>query len=117
MPGGCARPRAYGGFAPGGVTDGHMKGSAHYEGRALDVFVRPIDKENRKKGWAMAYYLVAQAERLGIDHVIFDAKIWSSGRRSEDGWRDYSPGGTQGKTASTVAVLEHRDHVHVDVLD
>ena len=63
-----------GGFAPGGVTDGHMEGSAHYEGRALDVFVRPIGKENRKKGWAMAYYLVAQAERLGIDHVIFDAQ-------------------------------------------
>jgi hypothetical protein len=106
-----------GGFAPGGVTDGHMKGSAHYEGRALDVFVRPIGKENRKRGWAMAYYLVAQAERLGIDHVIFDAKIWSSGRRSEDGWRDYSPGNTKGKPASTVAILEHRDHVHVDVLD
>ena len=106
-----------GGFAPGGVTDGHMKGSAHYEGRAIDVFVRPIGKENRKKGWAMAYYLVAQAERLGIDHVIFDAKIWSSGRRSEDGWRDYSPGSSTGMSASTVAVLEHRDHVHVDVLD
>ncbi|MET1060015.1 MAG: hypothetical protein ABWX84_10470 [Nocardioides sp.] len=108
---------ALGGFAPGGVTEGHMKGSAHYEGRALDVFVRPIGKENRKRGWAMAYYLVAQAERLGIDHVIFDARIWSAGGRSEDGWRDYSPGDTGGKSASTVAVLEHRDHVHVDVLD
>ena len=71
-----------------------MEGSAHYEGRALDVFVRPIGKANRTKGWAMAYYLVAQAERLGIDHVIFDAKIWSSGGRSDDGWRDYSPGST-----------------------
>ena len=27
-----------------------MEGSAHYEGRALDVFVRPIGKENRKQG-------------------------------------------------------------------
>ena len=33
---------ALGGFAPGGVRDGHMEGSAHYEGRAIDVFVRPI---------------------------------------------------------------------------
>ncbi len=106
-----------GGFDPDGVRDGHMEGSAHYEGRALDVFVRPIGKVNRAKGWAMAYYLVAQAERLGIDHVIFDARIWSAGRRSEDGWRDYDPGDTAGKAKETVAVLEHRDHVHVDVLD
>jgi hypothetical protein len=27
-----------GGFAPGGVTSGHMSGSSHYEGRAVDVF-------------------------------------------------------------------------------
>ena len=32
-----------GGFAPGGVTTGHMPGSAHYEGRAVDVFYRPVD--------------------------------------------------------------------------
>ena len=31
-----------GGFAPGGVRTGHMAGSAHYDGRAVDVFVRPI---------------------------------------------------------------------------
>ena len=29
-----------GGFAPGGVSSGHMEGSAHYDGRAVDVFVR-----------------------------------------------------------------------------
>src|SRR4051794_28738569 len=27
-----------GGFAPGGVTSGHMTGSAHYQGRAIDIF-------------------------------------------------------------------------------
>ena len=31
-----------GGFAPGGVSTGHMEGSAHYEGRAIDLFVRPV---------------------------------------------------------------------------
>ena len=104
-----------GGFAPGGVQSGHMEGSAHYEGRAIDVFVRPINAANRKQGWAMAYYLVAQADRLDIEHVIFDDKIWTSGSRSEQGWRDYDPGDTNGKPAATVAILEHRDHVHVDV--
>jgi hypothetical protein len=90
-----------------------MKGSAHYEGRAIDIFVRPRNEANNRRGWAIAYYLVAQADRLRIEHVIFDDMIWTSGRRSEDGWRDYDPGDAKGDRA----VLEHRDHVHVDVLD
>jgi hypothetical protein len=102
-----------GGFAPGGVTTGHMKGSAHYEGRAVDVFVRPIDADNRRRGWAIAQYLVAQADRLDIQTVIFDDRIWTAGDRSGSGWRDYhAPRGPGSR-----AVLEHRDHVHVDVFD
>jgi hypothetical protein len=104
-------PQSLGGFAPEGVRSGHMEGSAHYEGRALDVFVRPVNAANNRQGWAIAQYLVAHASRLDIDHVIFDAKIWSSGARSESGWRDYDPGDAPGDRA----VLEHRDHVHVDV--
>lgn len=101
-----------GGFAPGGVTGGHMPGSAHYEGRAVDIFVRPVSEANRQRGWAIAAYLVAQAERLHIDHVIFDDRIWTTGGRSADGWRDYTvPSGATGDRQ----VLEHRDHVHVDV--
>jgi hypothetical protein len=101
-----------GGFAAGGVSTGHMKGSAHYEGRAVDVFVRPVSPANRARGWAMASYLVAHAGRLGVDHVIFDKRIWTAGARSESGWRDYdAPDGPGDR-----AVLEHRDHVHVDVL-
>ena len=61
--------------------------------------------------WAIASYLVSQAERLAIDHVIFDGRIWTSGTRSGDGWRDYEPPSGPGDPA----VLEHRDHVHVDV--
>jgi hypothetical protein len=104
-----------GGFDPAGVTAGHMPGSAHYEGRALDVFVRPISEENRRRGWAMAAYLVAHAERLGLGNVIFDGRIWSSGRSSESGWRRYTPPRT-GSTPDEQAILEHRDHVHVDVV-
>ena len=52
----------------GGVASGHMEGSAHYEGRAIDIFVRPISAENRQRGWAIAQYLVAQADRLDIQH-------------------------------------------------
>jgi hypothetical protein len=100
-----------GGFAPGGVSTGHMEGSAHYAGRAIDVFVRPISAANRTRGWAIAQYLVSQADRLAIKTVIYDDRIWTSGRRSGDGWRDYHPPERPGDPA----ILEHRDHVHVDV--
>ncbi|MBA2465524.1 MAG: hypothetical protein H0V42_11210, partial [Nocardioidaceae bacterium] len=75
--------QSLGGFAPGGVRDGHSEGSAHYDGRALDVFFRPVDDDSRRLGWALAHYLLAHAERLQIGTVIFDAQIWTSGTRSE----------------------------------
>lgn len=106
-----------GGFAPGGVSTGHMEGSAHYDGRAIDVFFRPVNAENKRRGWAVASYLVSQAERLDIDHVIFDGRIWSAGRRSEQGWRDYSPRVADSASRETRRILEHRDHIHVDVAE
>ncbi|QNN51719.1 hypothetical protein [Nocardioides mesophilus] len=102
-----------GGFAAGGVSTGHMKGSAHYDGRAIDIFFRPVSDQSKRRGWAVAQYLVAHADRLKVDHVIFDAKIWSAGPRSSQGWRDYDPGDRPGNRAT----LLHRDHVHVDVVE
>lgn len=104
-----------GGFAPGGVSEGHMPGSTHYEGRALDVFFRPVDRGNLTRGWSVAQWLVAHADRLGVDTVIFDRKIWTA-RRALQGWRDYEPD-TSGRSAEVAAILEHRDHIHVDVAD
>ncbi len=101
---------ALGGFDPEGVAGGHQEGSTHYSGRAVDVFVRPINEASNRKGWAIAQYLVAHADRLDVQYVIFDGRIWSA-RRSFQGWRRYSPGDRPGDRA----VLEHRDHVHVDV--
>jgi hypothetical protein len=109
-------PQSMGGFAPGGIRDGHMEGSAHYEGRAVDVFFRPVTEANRDRGWALAHYLVAQAWRLDIRTVIFDGRIWTAGWRSGSGWRRYTPD-TSGADPATAAVLEHRDHVHVDVYE
>lgn len=105
----------FGGYQKGGVSSGHMEGSAHYEGRAIDVFFRPINPRNLRRGWATAHYLVANAERLRIETVIYDAKIWTS-RRSIQGWRDYEIDAS-GRPASVRRVLLHHDHVHVDVAD
>ncbi len=99
-----------GGFEPGGVDGGHMSGSTHYDGRAVDVFLRPVSSANKTRGWAVAQYFVAQAARLEIQTVIFDDRIWTA-RQSDQGWRDYDPPSTSGDRA----ILEHRDHVHVDV--
>ncbi|MCW2766600.1 MAG: hypothetical protein JWO11_2559 [Nocardioides sp.] len=101
-----------GGYAPGGVSTGHMAGSAHYEGRAIDIFVRPISAQNKIRGWAIAQYLVAEASRLSIQTVIFDDRIWKAG--SDQGWQNYNP---PPDSTGDRAILEHRDHVHVDVFD
>ncbi len=100
-----------GGFAPGGISTGHMSGSAHYDGRAIDVFYRPADTVHQLKGWATAQWLVANAKRLQVRTVIYDGRIWTA-TRSQDGWRPYAPpSGSSGDPD----VLDHRDHVHVDV--
>ncbi len=101
-----------GGFEPRGVDTGHIDGSAHYEGRAIDIFFRPVTPENQQRGWAQAAWAVAHAEELSLATVIFDSSIWSA-RRSVTGWRDYQhPGGPTDNP-----ILMHEDHVHVDVIE
>lgn len=102
--------QSLGGFAPGGVSTGHIDGSAHYDGRALDVFFRPITAEGTAKGWAVAHWAVAHASELDVSVVIYDRRIWSA-RRSAQGWREYHH--PSGDTDNPV--LAHEDHVHIDV--
>jgi hypothetical protein len=101
--------QSLGGFAPGGVDQGHGADSTHYDGRAIDIFFRPVTEENRRQGWILAHWLVAHAEDLDIQYVIFDDLFWSA-RSSRGQWRDYDapePGNE---------ILRHLDHIHVDVL-
>jgi hypothetical protein len=100
-----------GGFAPSGVHTGHIEGSAHYEGRAIDIFFRPINDANQQLGWLQAQWAVAHAHPLQVATIIFDRHVWSA-ERSASGWRDYVY--PDGPTENPI--LLHYDHVHVDVL-
>lgn len=98
-----------GGFAPGGVSQGHGAESTHYSGRGIDIFFRPITEENRREGWILAQWLIAHADDLDIQYVIFDDKIWSA-HSSRGHWQTYDA------PEPANDILRHRDHVHVDVL-
>lgn len=96
-----------GGFCPGGCTSGHIAGSDHYSGRAVDVMLLPLTEANRRLGDRIASWLVANSRDLAISYVIWRDSIWSLDRAAE-GWRGYShPSG------STSTTLRHLDHIHV----
>jgi len=98
-----------GGYCPGGCRTGHIAGSDHYTGHAIDVMLTPMTSENRALGDRIAAWLVANHQRLAVKYVIWYGRIWSA-RRSSVGWRPYThPSGKGGAT------LAHRDHVHVSV--
>ena len=107
-------PIPAGGFARGGVHSGHVDGSAHYEGRAIDVFFRPLgDREQHRRGWVFAQWLIAHAPDHNVLSVIYDDHIWTSWA-AYAGWRDYvHPGATFQHRGNSV--LRHREHVHVAV--
>ncbi|MBG6180825.1 hypothetical protein [Arthrobacter sp. CAN_A1] len=101
--------QSLGGFAPGGVGQGHGEASTHYDGRAIDVFYRPVNEENRREGWILAHWLVAHADDLDIQYVIFDDEFWSA-HLARGQWHYYEA------PAPGNEILRHLDHVHVDVL-
>ncbi|UZX03005.1 hypothetical protein F8G81_10650 [Arthrobacter sp. CDRTa11] len=101
--------QSLGGFAPGGIGQGHGADSTHYDGRAIDIFFRPVTEENRREGWILAHWLVAHAEDLDIQYVIFDDRFWSV--HSTRGQWNYYDAPEPGND-----ILRHLDHVHVDVL-
>jgi hypothetical protein len=52
-------------------------------GRGFDV---PVPLRS-PRGWAVAHYLVAQANRLDIAHVAIHRLVWTAGSASEHGWQ------------------------------
>ena len=72
----------------------------HAEGRALDVMV------TGSLGDAIAEYVRANADALGVSEVIWSQQIWTV-ERSSEGWRWMEDRGSD--------TANHYDHVHVTV--
>ncbi len=104
-------PLPAGGFAPGGVSGGHVDSSSHYDGRAVDVFFRPVgNAAQARRGWVFAQWATAHADDYDVLSVIYSDRIWTSWA-SGSGWRPYvHPSGNRRNP-----VLRHLDHVHVAV--
>jgi hypothetical protein len=55
----------------------------------------PAGQDGTRKGWSVASYLLAHADRLAVTRVSFDGKAWSAGDASEKGWRSSSASATK----------------------
>jgi hypothetical protein len=82
----------------------------HGKGRACDLMVSTTGRrptpEMRAHGQAMADWLVANAEALGVQYVIWEQHIWNISRARE-GWRPMADRGS--------VTQNHFDHVHLSV--
>ncbi|WP_232549837.1 SH3 domain-containing protein [Propioniciclava soli] len=74
--------------------------SNHQYGGAIDF----MTFKDSAKGWAVANYVAANADAFGIDHIIFEQKIWTPYRPY---WRPMADRGS--------ITANHYDHVHVSV--
>lgn len=84
---------SFGGYACRPNTADESQMSVHGTGRALDFF-----PQSRAEGDAIAAFLVAHHEELGIQLVIWWRRDWQCG----DGWTPY--GGP----------VPHTDHLHIE---
>jgi hypothetical protein len=82
----------------------------HGKGWACDLMVSTTGRrptpEMRAHGQAMADWLVANAEALGVQYVIWEQHIWNISRARE-GWRPMADRGS--------VTQNHFDHVHLSV--
>lgn len=74
--------------------------SIHGTGRALDIFIpKSRGAADNTKGDAVANYLVKNAQRIGVQLVIWDRTVWKAGRA------DAAYGGPH----------PHDDHIHIEI--
>ena len=104
----CAVARFHIASIGGRATTGHIEGSDHYTGRAVDLMIDDwATPAGVTFGDRVASYFIANARRFGVTYIIWRARIWTTERPY---WRTYShPSG------GTSPTLLHLDHLHVSV--
>ena len=94
---------SYGGFSCRPNTANTSLTSVHGTGRAIDVFIPTTGGQaDNTRGDAVANWLVTNAQRLGVQYIIWDRTQWN-GSRSGDKVSPY--GGPH----------PHHDHLHVEL--
>ena len=83
----------------------------HPSGRAVDIMIPSYKTaQGAALGWEIAHWAKENRRALGVQYVIFGAKIWSV-EKDAQGWRAYKPGYTNSINDSSL----HLNHVHVTV--
>ncbi len=94
---------SYGGFNCRPNTANTSQTSVHGTGRAIDVFIPTTGGQaDNTRGDVVANWLVVNAQRLGVQYIIWDRTQWN-GSRSGDKVSPY--GGPH----------PHHDHLHVEL--
>lgn len=85
----------------------------HHSGRALDFMVH----SDRAAGDQIAHYVIANAERFGLIHIIWYQRIWrgpySTSSNPKGVWQDMSPRGVTPGMPNGDPTQNHLDHPHV----
>ncbi len=94
---------SYGGFACRPNTADTSRLSVHGTGRAIDVFIPTTGGQaDNTRGDPVANWLVANAQRLGVQYLIWDRTQWNASRAGE-------------KASPYGGPHPHHDHIHVEV--
>ena len=86
----------------GGYRANAVDSGGHPAGLALDFMVG----DDVAKGDAIVDYAVANAERLGVDYIIWRQRIWFAAS-PQDGWRQMDDRGSP--------TANHMDHPHINL--
>lgn len=90
-----------GGYSCRRNTANTSKMSVHGSGRALDIFIpKSGGSADNGQGDPVANFLVKNAERIGIQLIIWDRSVWRSNGRNESRYSGPHP---------------HDDHLHVEL--
>lgn len=102
---------SYGGYDCRPIVGLPDQMSVHGTGRALDLFI-PVDSSvsgegnaDNDRGDAVANWLIANAEYIGIQRVIWDRWMWES--------EPYGP--TRGSFYDWEGSHPHNDHIHMEL--